>query len=140
VAHWYVSAEADQSQTPAVDYALMAHQKAAHWAAHGFGQWLVWDGPRAVARGGLHLLALNGRYEADVGFAVLPEAQGRGVASALGLAACDLASAIGLREVVAAVRVDNRRAGWIAESIGFVPEAEIERFGHPYVLYRRPIT
>src|SRR5918995_2348584 len=66
---------------------------AAFHAEHGYGwyAWLERDSGALVARGGLQPATIDGTQEIEVGWAVIPERWGEGLASELGAACVELA-------------------------------------------------
>jgi RimJ/RimL family protein N-acetyltransferase len=111
----------------------------AHWADHGFGHWL-WrarDSGELVGRGGLQRTSVDGRWEVEVGWAVVPELWGRGYATELGLASVEHAfERLGIADVVAFTLPHNRASRRVMEKLGFEYEKDIEHAGMPHVLYR----
>ena len=110
-----------------------------HWRRHGFGQWL-WrlraDGAFA-ARGGLQRTEVDGTWETEVGWAVVPELWRRGYATELGAAAIAHAfEALGLDELVAFTLPDNVASRRVMEKLGFEYEKDFDHAGLRHVLYR----
>jgi RimJ/RimL family protein N-acetyltransferase len=135
VARWLAPAGRGAPVTVA-ECAARARAGAAHWLAHGFGPWLVCEGADTVACGGLGLRLLDGRPELELAWAVLPDAWGRGIATAIGREALALARARGAREVVALTRVDNLASRRVMDKLGMSPDRELRHAGLPHVLYR----
>ena len=111
----------------------------AHWADHGFGHWL-WrtrEGGEFVGRGGLQRTCVDGRWEIEVGWAVVPELWGRGYATELGGVSVEHAFELGIAEVVAFTLPHNGASRRVMEKLGFDYEKDIEYAGLPHVLYRR---
>ena len=91
VARWLLPAGRAQAHSEA-ECAARARAGAAHWRAHGFGPWIVGERGRTVACGGLGLRLLDGRPELELAWAVIPDAWGRGIATAIGREALALGS------------------------------------------------
>ena len=115
----------------------LARRRAAHWEAFGFGEWLALDGDAAVARGGLGHTVAAGRAEVELGWAVAPSHQRRGVATWLALEGLAVAEERGIEGVVAYTRADNEASRRIAERAGLTLERAFPHAGYPHVLYRK---
>jgi RimJ/RimL family protein N-acetyltransferase len=135
VARWLLPAGRSQPHSEA-ECAVRAKTGAAHWRAHGFGPWIVGERGRTVACGGLGLRLLEGRPELELAWAVVPEAWGRGIATAIGREALALAAARGAREAVALTRADNLASRRVMDKLGMAPASELQHAGFPHVLYR----
>jgi RimJ/RimL family protein N-acetyltransferase len=118
-----------------------ARRRAAQWQAFGYGEWLALDGETPVARGGLGHTVVDGRAEVELGWAVAPSHQGRGIATRLALAGLAVAQERGIEGVVAYTRADNEASRRTAERAGLSLEKAFPHAGLPHVLYRkmRPI-
>jgi ribosomal-protein-alanine N-acetyltransferase len=108
----------------------------AHWAAHGFGSWLAWDGDACAGRCLLKHSIANGRGEVEVGWAVARSYWGRGLATAMGRHALTVAAEHRIANVVAFTRVDNLASQRVMQKLGLTYEREFEHAGLPHVLYR----
>ncbi|MDQ6817222.1 MAG: GNAT family N-acetyltransferase [Actinomycetota bacterium] len=136
VARWI---EADGRPAPEREVSSWLIAKDEHWARHGFGQWLIRDRltGEMVGRGGLQHTHVGGREEVEVGWAIVPEHWGQGLATEMALAALELAfGSLGLADVVAFTLPDNIASRGVMEKTGFVFERELEHAGRPHVLYR----
>jgi RimJ/RimL family protein N-acetyltransferase len=60
-------------------------QLAHHWDQHRFGYWMVRDSGSGafIGRGGLRRVVVGGVQEVEIGYALMPEHWGRGLASEL---------------------------------------------------------
>jgi [ribosomal protein S5]-alanine N-acetyltransferase len=111
-----------------------------HWERHGFGPWLLRDrsGGQMVGRGGLKHTLSTGADEVEVGWAIVPERWGRGLATELALAAVEVAfGKLGLDDVIAFTLPTNLASRRVMEKAGFHYECQIEHARLPHVLYRR---
>jgi ribosomal-protein-alanine N-acetyltransferase len=108
----------------------------AHWAAHGFGAWLAWDGGDCAGRCMVKHSLVEGRGEVEIGWAVASRYWGRGVGTSIGRHVLTAAAEHGIDNVVAFTRVDNLRSRRVMEKLGLVHEREFEYAGYPHVLYR----
>jgi RimJ/RimL family protein N-acetyltransferase len=116
---------------------------AAAWERDGFGYWMFFDAATGepVARGGLSRTEFDGRPEVEVGWAVMPERWGEGLATELGAAALDVAFELRLRDIVAFTLPHNAPSRRVMDKLGFTYEktAPYKTFGE-HVLYRRAGT
>jgi len=117
--------------------------KLSHWGRYGFGLWLLRDRSTGamVGRGGLQHTYVGGGNEVEVGWAIVPERWGQGLATELALAAVEVAERdLGLEEIVAFTLPDNLASRRVMEKAGFVYERQIAHAGLPHVLYRRSLA
>jgi RimJ/RimL family protein N-acetyltransferase len=114
---------------------LLAVRSAAHWAAHGFGRTLAFDGGRCVGWSLLGHTIVAGRAEVEIGWTVASRRWGQGLATELGADALRRARALGLERVVAFTRRDNVRSRRVMEKLGLEREREFEYAGLPHVLF-----
>jgi [ribosomal protein S5]-alanine N-acetyltransferase len=114
-------------------------EKIRHWDRHGFGLWLLRDhaSGEMLGRGGLQHTWATGRDEIEVGWAIVPERWGQGLATELALASIDAAfGQLDLPEVIAYTLPSNRASRRVMEKTGFGFDREIVASGLPHVLYR----
>jgi ribosomal-protein-alanine N-acetyltransferase len=110
-----------------------------HWDRFGFGWYTVRDrsSGRFAGRGGLRNLVVGGLDEVEVGYALLPEYWGRGLATELARGCVRVGfEAVGLRELVGLARPSNLASRRVLEKAGFASEGELEYADLPHVLYR----
>jgi RimJ/RimL family protein N-acetyltransferase len=109
----------------------------AHWAAHGFGPWLLEDPAGAfVGRGGLAWTTVGGEFAVELPWAIVPERWGEGLATEAARAAIAWARALGLEEVVSFTLPGNAASRRVMEHAGLRLDSEIEHAGLAHVLYR----
>ncbi len=111
-----------------------------HWERHGFGLWLLRDQVTGemVGRGGLVYTDATGFDQVEVGWAIVPERWGQGLATELALTAVRVAFAdMELVELIALALPDNHASRRVMEKAGFTYERELMYVGLPHVLYRR---
>jgi RimJ/RimL family protein N-acetyltransferase len=114
--------------------------KMAHWEHHGFGMWALFDRATKefVGRGGLQYTDVLGTRSVEVGWAIVPERWGQGLATELARTSVDVGfSDLGLDEMIAFTLPDNIASRRVMEKAGFVYAREITHAGLPHVLYRR---
>jgi [ribosomal protein S5]-alanine N-acetyltransferase len=111
-----------------------------HWDRHGFGLWLLRDRATGemVGRGGLQHTFVGGAGEIEVGWAIVPERWGQGLATELALTSVEVAfNDLKLREIVAFTLPDNVASRRVMEKAGFAYDRQVTHLGLPHVLYRR---
>ena len=116
--------------------------KIAHWDRHGFGLWLMRDriSGELVGRGGLQHTFVGGSSEVEVGWAIVPERWGQGLATELALLSVDVAfNELGLKEIVAFTQPHNIASRRVMEKAAFTYERHVAHVGLPHVLYRREV-
>jgi RimJ/RimL family protein N-acetyltransferase len=114
--------------------------KVEHWERFGFGYWLA----RArrtgemVGRGGPQHTYVGELHGIEVGWAIVPERWGQGLATELAQACVEVAfDHLDLLEIVAFTLPTNLASRRVMEKSGFVYERDIIHVGLPHVLYRR---
>jgi RimJ/RimL family protein N-acetyltransferase len=111
-----------------------------HWERYGFGQWLVRErgSGEMVGRGGLQHTFVGGGDEVEVGWAIIPERWGEGLATELARASVVVAfEDLGLEEIVAFTLPHNIGSRRVMEKAGFAFERKTVHRGLEHVLYRR---
>jgi ribosomal-protein-alanine N-acetyltransferase len=111
----------------------------AHWERHDFGLWILHDRGTGemVGRGGLMVTRVGGADEIEVGWAIVPERWGQGLATELAHTSIAVAFGdLGLPELVAFALPDNLASRRVMEKAGFAYERDVEHVGLPHVLYR----
>ena len=114
--------------------------KIEHWERHGFGLWLLRDraDDAMVGRGGLQTTHATGGLEVEVGWAIVPERWGQGLATEMAWLAVNVAFAdLDLQSIVAFTLPDNVASRRVMEKAGFAYERDIVYVELPHVLYRR---
>lgn len=113
----------------------------AHWGAHGFGTWAVRD----AARG--QIVGITGLEERPDGrgtalrFALLPEAQGRGLAREAAAAVLRFGhEQARLSRIVAVARENNFGSRIVLGSIGMTECDNFAQNGYPMVMYESVVT
>jgi ribosomal-protein-alanine N-acetyltransferase len=110
------------------------------WARDGIGYRLWRDRATgvAVARGGLAREEVEGEPVVEIGWAVVPERWGEGIATELAAASVGEAAALGIAEVVAFTLPENLPSRRVMEKLGMTYDRTFVhgRWG-PHVLYRR---
>jgi RimJ/RimL family protein N-acetyltransferase len=110
-----------------------------HWDEHGFGLWTLRDRATGgfVGRCGIRHVDIDGADEVELGYALLPEYWGKGLATEASRGALSIAfDEVGLEEVVAFTMPTNVRSRRVMEKLGFRYERDFTYKGMPHVLYR----
>ena len=110
-------------------------RKLAHWDAHGIGMSLGFIGGRCVGRATVGYNLVDGRAELEIGWAVVRDMWGRGLATELGRHALAAATAAGFERVVAFTRTDNTGSRRVMEKLGLRYCRDFVHAGHEHVLY-----
>ncbi|MGH8979775.1 MAG: GNAT family N-acetyltransferase [Acidimicrobiales bacterium] len=112
----------------------------AHWDDHGYGMYALrhMDDDRHVGRAGLRQVEIEGVGEIEVGYALMSEFRGNGLAVDVTEALVSLASAAEMCETLVAFTLPtNHRSRRVMEKSGFLFERRFDHGGSPHVLYRR---
>ncbi len=118
---------------------LSLDEKLRHWEDFGFGLWLLRDRSSGafLGRGGLQHTWATGEAEVEVGWAIVPERWGQGLATELAHAALQAAfGRLALPDVIAYTRPDNRASRRVMEKAGLVFERALIVENLEHVLYR----
>ena len=119
---------------------ISVKDKERHWERHGFGMWLMRDRETGemVGRGGLQwTFYVEDLDEVEVGWSVVPERWGRGLATELALASIDVAfGPLDLEQIVAFTTPENVASRRVMEKSGFSYQRDILHVGLPHVLYQ----
>ena len=107
-----------------------------HWQDRGWGAWIVEDEGAFAGRAGLNCTHIDGEAVTEIAWAIVGDAQGRGLATAAALAAVEHARGLGLTELVSFTLPDNAASRRVMEKAGLAYERETTRAGLPHVLYR----
>ncbi len=116
-------------------------EKLRHWEDFGFGLWLLRDRSSGefLGRGGLQHTWATGEAEVEVGWAIVPERWGHGLATELARVAIEVAfGPLSLLDVIAYTRPDNHASRRVMEKTGFVFERSLIVENLEHVLYRLP--
>lgn len=128
-----------QMRTP-MDVRAGLERKLLHWEHHGFGQWFFRDRTTGamVGRGGPQHTMASGADEIEIGWVIVPDRWGEGLATELACASLDVVfGALGLDDVIAYTQSDNVASRRVMEKSGFVYEHDIAFESEPFALYRR---
>jgi ribosomal-protein-alanine N-acetyltransferase len=111
----------------------------ADWDAHGFGYWRARDlaSGSFAGRGGLRRVVLEGQPEVEVGYALMPEFWGRGLATELARESIRVAfGELGLDSLVCFTLPTNTASQRVMQRAGFRYAGETMWADQPHVLYR----
>ena len=110
-----------------------------HWADHGFGMWMLRDAATqaVIGRAILRHLDVEGVDEVEVGYGLMPEYWGRGLATEIAEACVRIGfDQLGLRSIVAITTPANLASQRVMRKAGLVYERDIVHAGVPHVLFR----
>jgi RimJ/RimL family protein N-acetyltransferase len=130
--HWLATRRAGSRS----DAQAMCADHVAHWDRHGYGDFAVRD---AHTRAFLGRVGFRNRagYGVDLGFAMDPRAQGRGIAGEAGRACLDLAfGRLGLPAVFGFVLPDNAPSIALLTRLGGRQDGTVESSGLHVLRYR----
>jgi len=132
VMRWLATGRADSRSAAKV----MCDDHVAHWTRHGYGDFAVRD---AATHAFLGRVGLRNRaqYGVDLGFAVHPRAQGRGIAGEAGRACLDLAfRRLSLPAVFAFVLPGNTASIAVLRRLGAQADGTVQSSGLHCLRYR----
>jgi RimJ/RimL family protein N-acetyltransferase len=111
-----------------------------HWEQHGFGFWSARDPQtgRFVGRGGLRQALIDDVTEIEVGYGLMSEFWGRGLATELANECVRVAFAeIGMPELVCFTLTTNLASRRVMEKAGFRYERDFVYADWPHILCRQ---
>jgi RimJ/RimL family protein N-acetyltransferase len=109
------------------------------WEQYGYGWWTVRDAATGqfVGRGGLRRWILDDRPEVELGYGLMPEFWGKGLATELARESVDVAfTALKAPGLISFTLPDNRGSRRVMEKAGLRYERDIVHADLPHVLYR----
>lgn len=109
------------------------------WEHYRHGQWIFFlqDTNELVGRGGIRKVTVDGKEEVELGYVLMPDFWGQGLAVEIGKKALAIAfNEFNYHSVVAYTLVDNYKSQRVMQKIGFVCEKNIIQANLPHVLYR----
>jgi RimJ/RimL family protein N-acetyltransferase len=96
-----------------------------NYARDGFGLWILHDREgNFLGDCGLTWQRVNGVERLELGYHLVPQWQGRGLATEAARASCELARSRGMSEVIALVVPENLPSRRVAERLGLTVESE----------------
>jgi ribosomal-protein-alanine N-acetyltransferase len=110
-----------------------------HWDRYGFGVWMLRSKADRmfVGRSALRHANVDGHDETEIGYALMPEYWGLGLATEISRAMLELAfGRLNLAEVVAFISPSNFASRRVMEKVGGIYERDIVHAGLSDVLYR----
>lgn len=109
------------------------------WKDYEHGQWMFFDKATGVfvGRGGIRKVTVSSKEEVELGYALMPEFWGQGLAAEVGEKAVSIAfDNFYYPSVVGYTLVDNKRSERVLQKIGFSFEGNIMHANQLHVLYR----
>jgi len=110
-----------------------------HWADHGFGMWMLRDRASSgvIGRAILRHLDVGGVDEVEVGYGLMPECWGRGLATEIARACVGIGfEQLRLPSIVAITTPANVASQRVMRKAGLARERDILHDGVPHVLFR----
>src|SRR5262249_6047852 len=108
-----------------------------NYARDGFGLWILHDSNGAfVGDCGLTWQVVDGIQDLEVGYHLLPEFHGLGLATEAAMACRELARSRGITRLIAIIDPENRASQRVAEKIGLFAERDTTNdLGRPIRVY-----
>jgi len=108
-----------------------------NYARDGFGLWILHDSNGAfVGDCGLTWHVVDGIQDLEVGYHLLPEFHGLGLATEAAMACRELARSRGITRLIAIIDPENRASQRVAEKIGLFAERDTTNdLGRPIRVY-----
>ncbi len=125
---------------PTADVEKMVQTANAHWQTHGWGPWALLDKKTGafIGRGGLRACVIEGRETVEVGYALMPEWRGQGLATEIARMSVRVAfDTLNLPELVGFTLTTNFASQNVLQKAGFVFDHPFEYAGLPHLLYRQ---
>src|SRR5882724_1339052 len=110
-----------------------------HWADHGFGMWMLRDAisSAVIGRAILRHLDVEGVDEVEVGYGIMPECWGRGLATEIAQACVRVGfEQLGLSSLVAITTPPNLASQRVMTKAALAYERDIVHAGTPHLLFR----
>jgi RimJ/RimL family protein N-acetyltransferase len=123
--------------------AAYLEKQIAHWDEHGFGFWTVRDPAtrRFIGRGGLRFATVEGKLEVEVGYGLMRDSWGNGLATELACESVRVGFAELQRPDLACFTLHTNRASRrVMEKAGFRYERDIVYADLPHILCRQTRT
>lgn len=114
-------------------------EKMAHWETYGYGYWMFRDKENGefTGRGGIQHIEVGGKQEIEIGYSVLAELWGRGLATEMAGALVEIAlERLGLDNLVCFTLTTNTASARVMQKAGFTFERTFTHEGEPHLLYR----
>jgi RimJ/RimL family protein N-acetyltransferase len=107
---------------------------AGHWAMHGMGMFVLEDRANGGFLGRVGAWSPPGWFGLEVGWGIVPEARGKGIAFEAAVAAVRWTfEQSGAAEIIHCIDDDNEPSKKVAKRVGAEPREAITLFGHPAV-------
>ncbi len=110
-----------------------------HWADHGFGIWMLREtgGDHSIGRVVLRWLSAENVDDVEIGFALLPDYWGRGIATEAALFCLELARLeLDLRTLIGITTLENHASQRVLSKLGLRHDSEVPVNGTKCLLYR----
>ncbi len=114
-------------------------QQLTYWNQYGYGEWVVFEKTSDcfIGRCGLRRMILNNRDEVEVGYKLLSDFSGRGLATEMAETTISVAfEELRLPELVCYTAQNNQASIRVMEKVGFCYETDIVKNNQRHVFYR----
>jgi [ribosomal protein S5]-alanine N-acetyltransferase len=122
-----------------LDTEARLERELAHWDERGFGRWALFDSASGgfVGRGGLRQVEIDAVPVVELGYAIVAERWGEGLATELGATAIEIGFRdLDLEEIVAFTLPNNVASRRVMEKLGFAYERNFLWKSKDHMLYR----
>lgn len=111
-----------------------------HWVMRGYGTWHLTDKASGAFIGGVGVINIPGWDEPELGWALMAEGEGKGLAYEAALAARTYAATHqGLSRPISYIAHENTRSRALAERLGATFEREGSVLGEACQVWRHPV-
>ena len=113
-----------------------------HWEEHGFGWWMMRhpESGEFIGRGGIRWVSIDGRDRVEVGYGLMSEFWGRGLATELARESLRIGyTVLHLPEIVSFTLPTNLASRRVMEKIGLHYDKDTVYADLPHVLYRQTV-
>ena len=121
------------------DTLALLQRQIAQWENNGFGRWTAREPGtgRFIGRGGLQRMEVGGRMEVEVGYALMPEFWGQGLATELASESVRVAfDVLQLPDLACFTLPTNLASRRVMEKVGFRYERDVMHAELPHIFFR----
>lgn len=106
---------------------------------HGFGRWAVYHRQDQKVIGFCGPKFIEELNEVELGYRLLPEYWGKGIASEASNAVVSVSPNYGIKEIIALILIGNKKSESVAKKAGLTLREQIEFMNCPVNLYHRTL-
>jgi len=113
----------------------------AHWEKYGYGVWTfrIREDGAFLGRAGIRNITIESVPEIELLYGLRPEFWRRGFATEMALAILEVASTVGISNLIAVTLPTNLGSRGVMEKVGFRYERDVTWANLPHVLYRKKL-